>query len=124
MPVRYDPILGKAVQADPSLQELETSIMRLDEALKGINKTRSININFYDDTVEATWHNLIGDISLSSVALHNIAFAYISDGMTLTKANLVNLLANGKVYIPYGAKLTFEIQKSSTGNSALTIAFT
>lgn len=113
----FDPIRGGLSSTDPAIKKLQ-------RVVDNINKTRAININFYDDTVEATWHNVIGDITLSSVALHNIAFAYISDGMTLAKANLVNLLANGKVYIPYGATLTFEIQKSGTGNSALTIAFT
>ena len=123
MPVRFDPILGDLLLVDPTIQEATTTLEKVQDIIKGLNGARSINLNFYEDTVEAVWHNLIGDIKLTEIAVHNIAAAYISDGVSITRMNIITALKNGPVNLTYGTTITFEIQKSSTGNAALTIAF-
>lgn len=116
----FDKIQGKVVSHKHKAKEVDG----LTEILTGINNTRAICVNFYDTLTEVTWHNVIGDIRIQDYKTSgNVTKVYLSDGISIVKKDLSELLANGHLTIPANRQLTLEIVKTTSAPAALTIAF-
>lgn len=115
-----DAVSGKQ---DKVSNELTTESKTIVGAINEVNKSRIIAINFYDVLDYAMWHNLIGDIQITAIDMTNIKAAFISDGDTLVRSNIVQMLANGSISIANGKPITIEIERSYEGFAALTIKY-
>ena len=102
---------------------LTTKSKNVVGAINELNKARIIACNFYEDIDYAMWHNLMGDIQITDVDMHNVNAVFISDGDTLVRANIVTLLNNGPISIAQGSDVTFEIERANSGFSAVTVAY-
>lgn len=102
---------------------LTTKSKNVVGAINELNKSRIIACNFYEDIDYAMWHNLMGDIQITDVDMHNVNAVFISDGDTLVRANIVTLLNNGPISIAQGSDVTFEIERANSGFSAVTVAY-
>lgn len=108
---------------DKVSNELTTESKTIVGAINEVNKSRIIAINFYDVLDYAMWHNLIGDIQITAIDMTNIKAAFISDGDTLVRSNIVQMLANGSISIANGKPITIEIERSYEGFAALTLKY-
>lgn len=117
---RLDSLLNKLVQHTHPADEIDG----LAQFMQSAKNTRSICVNFYDTLTEVTWHNVIGDIRIQEYKTSgNVTKVYLSDGISIVKKDLSELLANGPLTIPANRQLTFEIVKTTSAPAALTIAF-
>lgn len=112
-----------AGKQDKVSYELTTESKTIVGAINEVNKSRIIAINFYDVLDYAMWHNLIGDIQITAIDMTNIKAAFISDGDTLVRSNIVQMLANGSISIANGKPITIEIERSYEGFAALTLKY-
>lgn len=108
---------------DKISNELTTENKTIVGAINEVNKSRIIAINYYDVLDYAMWHNLIGDIQITAIDMTNIKAAFISDGDTLVRSNIVQMLANGSISIANGKPITIEIERSYEGFAALTLKY-
>lgn len=108
---------------DKISNELTTTSKTIVGAINEVNKSRIIAINYYDAIDYAMWHNLIGDIQITAIDMTNIKAAFISDGDTLVRSNIVQMLANGSISIANGKPITIEIERSYEGFAALTLKY-
>lgn len=115
-----DAVSGKQ---DKVSNELTTESKTIVGAINEVNKSRIIAINFYDVLDYAMWHNLIGDIQITAIDMTNIKAVFISDGDTLVRSNIVQMLANGSISIANGKPITIEIERSYEGFAALTLNY-
>lgn len=117
---RLDSLLNKLVQHTHPAEDIDG----LATMMQGINNRRAICVNFYDTLTEVSWHNVIGDILIQDYKTSgNVTKVYLSDGISIVKKDLSELLANGPLTIPANRQLTFEIVKTTSAPAALTIAF-
>lgn len=116
----YDAVNNKQ---DKTSNELTTTSKTIVGAINEVNKSRIIAINYYDAIDYAMWHNLIGDIQITAIDMTNIKAAFISDGDTLVRSNIVQMLANGSISIANGKPITIEIERSYEGFAALTLKY-
>jgi hypothetical protein len=112
-----------SVKQDKVSNELTTESKTIVGAINEVNKSRIIAINFYDVLDYAMWHNLIGDIQITAIDMTNIKAAFISDGDTLVRSNIVDLLKSGPISIANGKPITIEIERSYEGFAALTLKY-
>jgi hypothetical protein len=112
-----------AGKQDKVSYELTTESKTIVGAINEVNKSRIIAINFYDVLDYAMWHNLIGDIQITAIDMTNIKAAFISDGDTLVRSNIVDLLKSGPISIANGKPITIEIERSYEGFAALTLKY-
>lgn len=103
--------------------ELTTESKTIVGAINEVNQSRIIAINFYDVLDYAMWHNLIGDIQITAIDMTNIKAAFISDGDTLVRSNIVDLLKSGPISIANNKPITIEIERSYEGFAALTLKY-
>lgn len=108
---------------DKVSNELTTESKTIVGAINEVNKSRIIAINFYDVLDYAMWHNLIGDIQITAIDMTNIKAAFISDGETLVRSNIVDLLKSGPISIANNKPITIEIERSYEGFTALTLKY-
>ena len=113
-------VINKQDKEDDQLTTVSKTIVG---AINELNKARIIAVNFYEDVDYAMWHNLMGDIQITAIDMHNVNAAFISDGNTLVRENIVTLLANGPITIAPGSDVTFEIERANSGFSAVTVAY-
>lgn len=116
----YDAVNNKQ---DKTSNELTTTSKTIVGAINEVNKSRIIAINFYDVLDYAMWHNLIGDIQIIAIDMTNIKAAFISDGDTLVRSNIVDLLKSGPISIANNKPITIEIERSYEGFAALTLKY-
>lgn len=108
---------------DKVSNELTTESKTIVGAINEVSKSRIIAINFYDVLDYAMWHNLIGDIQITAIDMTNIKAAFISDGDTLVRSNIVDLLKSGPISIANNKPITIEIERSYEGFAALTLKY-
>lgn len=84
----------------------------------------TVTINFYNDIDYAVWHNMVGDIEITSMQSTNVLNLYLSDGVSLSDQDVSTLLQNGSISITNGSTLTFDVIKTTDANGFAAVTLT
>ena len=84
----------------------------------------TVTINFYNDIDYAVWHNMVGDIEITSMQSTNVLDLYVSDGNNLNKQDVEIALDNGAISITNGSTLTFDVVKTTDANGFAAVTLT
>ena len=84
----------------------------------------TVTINFYNDIDYAVWHNMVGDIEITSMQSTNVLDLYVSDGNNLNKQDVESALDNGPISITNGSTLTFDVIKTTDANGFAAVTLT
>lgn len=117
----------------PTLDTILSMIENLEYATKqwveeqGYIKSippHTVTINFYNDIDYAVWHNMVGDIEITSMQSTNVLDLYVSDGNNLNKQDIEIALDNGTISITNGSTLTFDVIKTTDANGFAAVTLT
>lgn len=84
----------------------------------------TVTINFYNDIDYAVWHNMVGDIEITSMQSTNVLNLYVSDGNNLNEQDIEIALDNGPISITNGSTLTFDVVKTTDANGFAAVTLT
>lgn len=84
----------------------------------------TVTINFYNDIDYAVWHNMVGDIEITSMQSTNVLDLYVSDDNNLNKQDVEIALDNGPISITNGSTLTFDVIKAIDANGFAAVTLT